>query len=103
MSTLTITGSNNNYSVSPDPCPVTDGSLTVIVPSGGVLICLDKDLENKKSHVLLQNRTFDMTQYPNADKWTYMPYGPTDTCPSSSMAANASENVPHTIQIGNGK
>lgn len=99
MADLTITLSGGVYSVSPDPCYVpVGGNLNVIVPQGppvGCLICLDKDLESKKSHVLTANRTFPMN-YPNLDKWTYTVWAPTATCPTASISAT----TPHTIQIG---
>jgi|GEM_PF-4709370 len=100
MSTLTITGSNNNYSVSSDPCIVTGGSLEIVVPVGppaGCLICLSKNLEEKRSHNLTANRTFPMTNYPNADEWTYEVYDVGTTCPSG-----ASATASHTIKIGGG-
>ncbi|MGC2162973.1 MAG: hypothetical protein WA634_13745 [Silvibacterium sp.] len=99
MATLTITGSNNNYSVSPDPCNVPVGeSLTVDVPSGGCLICLDKVLGDTKSHKLSQDKTIDMSNYPNADEWTYSVYDYNASCPSGGIADNPS----HTIQVGSG-
>ena len=100
MTILTITGSDNNYTVSPNPCVVTDGSLEVIVPVGppiGCLICLSKDLEDKRSHNLKENKTFNMSKYPKADEWTYEVYDVGSTCPSEAAA-----NAGHVIQIGSG-
>jgi hypothetical protein len=95
---LTITESNGVYSVSPDPCEVPPGDdLKVIVPTGGCLICLNKDLGSTKSHKLLQDKTFNMSSYPNASQWNYEVYGPNDTCPSG-----ATETTTHVIQIGSG-
>jgi len=99
---LTISlNSDGSYSVSSDPCTVmVGGNLSVTIPQGppvGCLICLDKDLGNAKSHKLLQDKTFDMSKYPNASRWTYYVYGPNDTCPSG-----AAQDVGHTIQIGSG-
>ena len=98
MATLTISGSNNNYTVSPDPCNVPEGGdLTVDVPAGGCLICLNKDMGNAKSHKLMKDKTFNLANYPNATKWTYTVYDPDAACPDQIV-----DNPPHTIQIGSG-
>jgi len=102
MATLTITGSNNNYSVSSDPMNVPNGGeLTIIVPVGppvGCLVCLNKDLGTTKSHLLGANKTFDMKTYPVGTTWTYTIWDPdTANCP-----AQIKDNPPHTIVITSG-
>jgi hypothetical protein len=96
---LTISLNNGVYSVSSDPCVVSPGGkLAVTIPQGppvGCLICLNKDLGSSKSHNLLQDKTFDMSNYPNASAWTYYVYAPNGTCPPPTIA-----NPPHAIQIG---
>jgi hypothetical protein len=99
---LTISLSDGVYSVSSDPCKVElGGKLSVTIPQGppvGCLLCFTSEFGDSKSHKLLQDKTFDLSKYPNASAWTYTVWDPsTPSCPSQIV-----ENPPHSIQVGSG-
>jgi hypothetical protein len=94
MATLEI---GTDYKPSPDPVPVADGFLTIVVPPGGCEICVDSISGspqfslNLKDDIIIDFRAFTKTT-----KLTYdvVPYGKKTRRRTDRAGA-------HTIQIGN--
>ena len=94
MATLTI---SSTYTVSPDPVEVPlGGKLDIVVPSGGVLICLESDLAGQGKYKLTADKTIDLLDLTDA------PIGSDVFAPDTADCPNRAKRNAHSIKIGSG-
>jgi hypothetical protein len=93
MATLTISAT---YGVSSDPVIIPlGGKLTIVVPTGGCVICLQSDLAGKAKYELTEDKTLDLKDHPN-QTIGYDVLAPDSECPTRV------KRTAHSIQIGSG-
>jgi hypothetical protein len=96
MATLTI---NSDYTATPNSLTISlsDGCLTIKVPSGGCLICVHAGGGRKKFAAKLMDQVdIDLTGFPSKTQWKYHVHScETQKCPKEEILTGA-----HSIQIG---
>ena len=100
--TVTITGNpTNGYTANPSSITVPyHGCITMDVPSGGCVLCLNNDLDgNGKQISLSASRTFGPLRDASGTSWTYTIQAPSTSCPSQAAAVTGGSGG-NTIQVG---